>query len=86
MRNTRRRIKIILFSLLVLFLTGFGAWSLRDTIGRQEKTEYVMRLRIEILNVQNELNEQFQLTGKDGHQAIEEILMNFNRRVVKMLE
>lgn len=86
MRNPRKRMKVILLSLLTLFLTGFGAWSWRDAIGSQEKTEYVMRLRIEVLNLQVELKEQFHLKGEEERQSIEEILMNFNRRIVKMLK
>lgn len=45
-----------------------------------------MRLRIEVLNLQDELKEQFPLKGEEERQSIEEILMNFNRRIVKMLK
>ena len=86
MRNPRKRMKVILFSLLTLFLTGVGAWLWRDAIGSQEKTEYVMRLRIEVLNLQDEQKEQFPLKGEEERHSIEEILMNFNRRIVKMLK
>lgn len=86
MRNPIKRMEIIMSSLLILFLTGLGAWSWRDAVGKQKKTEYTMRLRIEVLNLSDELKEQFRLTGKRECQALEEILSNFNRRVVKMLE
>lgn len=45
-----------------------------------------MRLRIEVLNLQDELKEQFHMKGEEERQSIEEILMNFNRRIVKMLK
>ena len=45
-----------------------------------------MRLRIEVLNLQDEQKEQFPLKGEEERHSIEEILMNFNRRIVKMLK
>lgn len=86
MRKQIKRMVFVSFSLLILFLIGFGVWAWRDAIGRQKKTEYAMRLRIEVLNLSDELKEQFRLTGKREFQALEEILSNFNRRIVKMLE
>ena len=48
MRKQMERTVIVLSTLLIMFLTGFGAWAWRDAIGRQKKAEYAMRLRIEV--------------------------------------